>query len=181
MGPDTSSQQDTYLGLLDGEDEGTTILLNVGNYPTTRRHIPDLNLQQQRCEKLRSRRSWEAWNYTSFASPSSALHVDSRLHGVPWWRLFWLQQRKQWLVQGQARCSLSRLITLPCTVLVAQIVHQQLTRCKCEGEGGETLITVLRRSVCQGNTCVTFLLRHVDKACGRFPLLWVVWRSCYCQ
>ena len=72
------------------------------------------------------------------------------------------------LVEGQVLSSLSRLITSLCTVLLAQ----QLTR--CEWGGGETLITVLVRSVCQGNTCVTSLLRHVDKACGRIALLWAV-------
>ena len=43
-------------------------------------------------------------------------------------------------VEGQVLFSLSRLIMLPCTVLIAQ----QLTRCEWEGE--ETLITVLVRS-----------------------------------
>ena len=43
------------LGLLDPEDEGTAICLNVTTYQSTRRNIPeDMNLQQHRWQNLKS-------------------------------------------------------------------------------------------------------------------------------
>jgi len=43
-----------FIGLLDGEDKGSILLQNAGNYDQTQCHnLQDLNLQQHECENLR--------------------------------------------------------------------------------------------------------------------------------
>jgi hypothetical protein len=37
----TAVLQSDAVSLLDPEDEGTTLLRNVGNHPATRRHVPE--------------------------------------------------------------------------------------------------------------------------------------------
>lgn len=133
-----------YLGLPEGEHEDTTVLRNVRN--NTPNNIASRPRLESSAISLRENQI------------SRSLRTLDGIHGFIFLlrRCIWIWDCMAYhdehcfdchtessdLVEGQVLCSLSRLITLLCTVLLAQ----QLTR--CEREGGETLITVLVRSVC---------------------------------
>jgi hypothetical protein len=63
------------LSLLDAENEGTTVLRNVGTAcPKTRRHIrEELNLQHRRCENFKFRMTIAFTNNTLY---SLEIHME---------------------------------------------------------------------------------------------------------
>ena len=96
IGPDTSSQKKTILDCLTVNMKTLRSFETSGiKHPTTKRHVRTWIFSTLAARKSDFAKSENhGWNTRFYGS--SALFMDVRLYGAPWWRLFWLPHWKQW-------------------------------------------------------------------------------------